>query len=134
MDMSPLDIPVLKMEKVGRISGSELLQMMNETERKAVCIDVRTPEEFKLGTLSEAMNIPHENAFNPETGTLNAGSEIFNLAKKNGQVIAIMGSSKNADAQNFAEKLLQCQLPRILTLHGGVEVFYGAGVLMVPHA
>jgi len=108
--------------------------MLNETEKKAICIDVRTPEEYKLGTLSEAMNIPHENAFNSDTGALNTGSEVLGFAKKNGQVIAVMGSLKNTDAQAFAEKLLQCQYPKVLTLHGGVEVFYGAGVLMVPHA
>ena len=131
LDMTALTIAILKMEKVGRISGAELLQALEDSE--AVCVDIRSQEEYKVGTLSKAVNIPLETAFS-ETGSLVSSSDVLNEAKKTGQIIAVMGSSKNNQAQTFAEKLLICQYPRILTLHGGAEVFYGSGALMVPHA
>ena len=131
LDMSGLTVAILKMEKVGRISGAELLKALEDN--MAVCVDIRSPEEYKVGTLTKAVNIPHDSAFS-ETGALISSSDVLNEAKKSGQIIAVMGSSKNNQAQTFAESLLLCQYPRILTLHGGAEVFYGSGALMVPHA
>ena len=133
LDMSPLPIHVLKMEKVGRLSGAEVLSLMEGEVKKLVCVDVRSVEEFKLGTLPGAVNIPSEGAFD-EFGNLSVGSDILDVAMKKGQIIVVMGSSKDNDWQIFAEKLVSCQYRRVATLHGGAEVFYGAGVLVVPHA
>ena len=121
------------MEKVGRLSGAEVLSLMEGEVKKLVCVDVRSVEEFKLGTLPGAVNIPSEGAFD-EFGNLSVGSDILDVAMKKGQIIVVMGSSKDNDWQIFAEKLVSCQYRRVATLHGGAEVFYGAGVLVVPHA
>ena len=126
LDMSPLPINVLKMEKVGRISGAELLSLLEE--KKTVCVDIRTNEEYKVGTLQSSVNVPFDAGENTACG------EMFEAAKSKGQVIAVMGSSKDNQALIFAERLLSLGYPRVATLHGGVEVFYGAGALIVPHA
>ena len=126
LDMSPLPINVLKMEKVGRISGAELLSLLEE--KKAVCVDIRSIEEYKVGTLQSSVNVPFDAGENTTCG------EMFEAAKSKGQVIAVMGSSKDNQALIFAERLLSLGYPRVATLHGGVEVFYGAGALIVPHA
>ena len=126
LDMSPLPIQVLKMEKVGRISGAELLTLLEQ--KKAVCADIRTHDEYKVGTLQDAVNVPFE------AGETGACSELFEAAKNKGQVIVVMGSTKENQALIYAERLLGLGYPRVATLHGGVEVFYGAGALIVPHA
>ena len=126
LDMSPLPINVLKMEKVGRISGAELLSLLED--KKTVCVDIRSIEEYKVGTLQSSVNVPFD------AGENTTCVEIFEAAKSKGQVIAVMGSSKDNQALIFAERLLSLGYPRVATLHGGVEVFYGAGALIVPHA
>ena len=74
------------------------------------------------------MNVPYEPGENITC------SEVFETAKIKGQVIAVMGSTRDNMTLMFAEQLLSAGLPRVATLHGGVEVFYGAGALVVPHA
>ena len=91
-------------------------------------IDIRTNEEYKVGTLQDSVNVPFEAGENIACG------ETFEAAKSKGQVIAVMGSSRDSHAASFAERLLSSGYPRVATLHGGVEVFYGAGALIVPHA
>ena len=133
LDMSPLPIHVLKTEKVGRLSGAEVLSLMEDEVKKLICVDVRSVEDFKLGTLPGAINIPSEGAFD-ESGSLTVGSDVLDVAMRKGQIIAVMGSAKDNEWQIFAEKLVSCQYRRVATLHGGAEVYYGAGVLVVPHA
>ena len=81
-----------------------------------------------MGTLQDAVNVPYEPGENITC------SEVFEAAKIKGQVIAVMGSTRDNQTLMFAEQLLSAGLPRVATLHGGVEVFYGAGALVVPHA
>ena len=133
-DMTPLDISVLKSEKVGRISGAELLKLTEGPSKKAICVDIRSAEEFKLGTLPGAINVPAETAFN-ENGMLTNGTDTIDGARRKGRIIAVVGSDKDRAAVQFAERLLQLQYPRVVTLHAGLEVFRGAGgVLVAPHA
>ena len=132
-DMTPLDIGLLKSEKVGRISGAELLKLIEGSTKKAICVDVRPAEEFKFGALPGAVNVPSETAFN-ENGMLTNSTETIDGARRKGKIVAVVGSDKDRNAVIFAERLLQLQYPRVATLHGGLEVFRGAGVLVVPHA
>jgi len=132
-DMTPLDIAVLKSEKVGRISGAELLKLTEGSSKKAICIDIRPAEQFRLGTLPEAINVPSDTAFN-DNEMLTSNTETIDAARRKGRIIAVVGSEKDhGDTLKFAERLLQLQYPRLVTLHTGVEVFRGAGVLVVPN-
>ena len=134
LDMTPIEIRELKTEKVGRISGAELLKLTEGSSQKAICLDIRPAEEFKLGTLPGAVNIPADSAFT-ETGMLASQAELVETARRKGKIIAVVGSAKDRAAVEFAERLLQLQCPRLVTLHAGVEVFrHSAGVLVVPHA
>ena len=133
LDMTPIEIRVLKTEKVGRICGAELLKLTEGSSQKAICLDIRPAEEFKLGTLPEAINIPADSAFT-ETGMLASHVGTMDGARRKGKIIAVVGTCKDTAHLEFAERLLQLQYPRLLTLHGGVEVFRSAGVLVVPNA
>jgi len=133
LDLSSLSVSVLKMEKVGRISGADLLSLADISTRKVLCIDVRQKEEFKLGTLPDAVNIPGDTAF-CETGELVGDKDALETARRKGRVIAVVGSVRDRVDLSVAEGLLRLGYPRVVTVHGGVEVFRGSGVLIVQHA
>ena len=133
LDMTPIEIRVLKTEKVGRISGAELLKLTEGSSQKAICLDIRPAEEFKLGTLPGAINVPADSAFT-ENGMLASHADTVEAARRRGKIIAVVGSCKDKAAVEFAERLLQLQCARLVTLHAGVEVFRSAGVLVVPNA
>lgn len=134
LDMTPLPISVLKAEKVGRVSGAELLKLMKGEPKRAICVDTRPGEEYKVGTLPEAVNIPADTMFT-EAGALTTHAEVqLEVARAKGQVIAVLGSARDGAAAAVAEKLLQRGYPRLATVHGGVEVFQGALVLVAAHA
>ena len=124
---------MLKAEKVGRISGADLLSLLKNSGKKVLIIDIRSAEEFKLGTLQDAINIPGDTAFN-EFGELTAYKEDVDIARKKGRVISVIGSAKDRKDLSVAEGLLRLGYPRVVTVHGGIEVFRGSGVLVVLHA
>ena len=133
LQMTAVPIHVLKTEKVGRISGEEVLQLLKDKPQTIICLDIRPKEEFKLGTLTGSVNIPCSQAFN-ESGSLTMGQAALEEAKAHGKIVAVMGTSKDQNQTlAFAEKLLQFEIPRIVTLHNGVEVFYNSGALVVPN-
>ena len=45
------------------LSGKELVRLVRESPRDIVLVDVRTPEEYRLGHIPTAMNISHERIF-----------------------------------------------------------------------
>ena len=130
LQMTAVPIHTLKRERVGRMSGEELLQLISTDS--VCCVDVRPGDEFKLGTVAGAVSLPFDQALN-ESGDLIAGGHTLEEAKNAGKIIVIMSSVRDDTAQTFAEKLLSLEFPRLATLHAGVEVFYNAGVLVVPH-
>merc|ERR1719430_1119974 len=131
LDMSSLPIDVLKAEKVGRISGTDLINLLEIG--KLLCLDIRPAEEFKLGSLANSINLPALTAFTPD-GELNGAKEGIELARRAGKVIAILGSAKDKAIElKVAEELLRLRFPRISTLHGGIEVFRNSGLLVVPN-
>ena len=133
LQMSSLPIHVLKTEKVGRISGEEVLRLLRDTPQSVTCLDIRPKEEFKLGTLAGSVNIPCSQAFN-ESGSLTMGQTTLEEAKTNGKIVVVMGTSREQNQTlSFAEKLLLFEVPCLVTLHGGVEVFYNSGALVVPN-
>ena len=81
----------VKSEKVGR-SGAVLLSLANSS-KEGLCVNVRTQEEFKLGTLQNPLNLPSEGAFS-ETGDLVGNREELEMARRKGRVIAVLGTVK----------------------------------------
>lgn len=131
LDMGCLPISVLKAEKVGRISGADLLGLL-ETG-KLLCLDVRPAEEFRFGSLSDSRNFPATSSFTA-TGDLAGAKEELEQARRKGRVVAVVGSVREHSAVlAVAEDLLRLGFPRVTTLHGGVEVFHTSGRLVVPN-
>ncbi|CAL4121554.1 unnamed protein product [Meganyctiphanes norvegica] len=126
----------LKMEKVPRICGADVLELLAHRRAgkkpKLIVVDVRTPEDFLRGTLVDAINLPIDSSFTPE-GKLVACSQTEILNSFKGKIIVVMGSRNYQDqVVKFAESLLTLRFPRVATLHNGVEVFRSSGDLIVP--
>jgi TBC domain-containing protein kinase-like protein len=133
LDMAPLPVAVLKAEKVGRISGSDLLNLL-ETGR-LLCLDVRPAEEHRLGSLAGSSSLPAASAFGPDGELVGPVAREVEEAGRKGQLVAVVGTVKDKAAElGVAEALLRLGVPRVATLHGGVEVFRGSGRLVVPNA
>ncbi|MFO8064107.1 MAG: rhodanese-like domain-containing protein [Spirochaetota bacterium] len=47
----------------GGLSGSELVRLVSENPRGIILVDVRTPDEYRLGHIPTAKNISHERIF-----------------------------------------------------------------------
>lgn len=45
------------------LSGQELVRLVKEQPRDIVLVDVRTPDEYRLGHIPTAANISHERIF-----------------------------------------------------------------------
>ena len=136
LDMTPLSVQELKSEKVGRISGAELVSLAGAAVSKVTIIDIRSSEEFRLGTVPGATSLPAEQLMaGSGAGQDWAGErEVLDTARRRGKVICVLGSGRDRAAATLAEWLLNLGFPRLCTLHGGVEVFRNSGVLVAPHA
>ena len=131
LDMTQLSIGVLKAEKVGRVSGADLLNLLDSG--KLVVVDTRTPEEWRLGSLQGSTNLPAASAFGA-SGELAGGVKEVEQARKKGQVVCVLGSVReHSQVVAVAEGLLGLGVARVAVLHGGVEVFRTSGRLVVPH-
>jgi len=134
LEMESLPVAVLKSEKVGRISGADLLKLISDSTAKAMVLDVRTAEEFRRGTLPGALNLPladHETAFIPDAWE---GVQVLSDAESKGLVVAVTCSRENMKrGQDVAEALLARNIPRVTLVQGGIEAFRSSGILTVPN-
>jgi TBC domain-containing protein kinase-like protein len=128
LEMQPLSVQVLKAEKVGRISAGDVIRLLSGKPEVQV-VDIRAREEVRLGTLPSAINIP-------AAVLLQAGQiqdNVLEEAKQKCRVIAVVGRADDAaSAARAAECLLRANYPRVAAVHGGIEAFRGADVLVVP--
>lgn len=147
LTLDSLTVEMQKSDKVPRMSGEELLmllghrpmkdevegQFVQPQKPKAVAIDVRSKADFKMGALTDSINIPFQGAFD-EDGELQVTVEALELAKqKKSKVICLVGSDNDARGRLFAENLLRLSYHRICLLHNGIEIFRSInGILCVP--
>ncbi|XP_076359220.1 TBC domain-containing protein kinase-like protein isoform X2 [Tachypleus tridentatus] len=142
LEMSPLPLSVLKSEISPRISGEDLLDLLElsphgerkaqprHTKVKVLVVDVRPSEDFTRGAIPDSINIPFQTAFTPD-GTLVSTPDSVTLMGHKGRMVVIVGSSKNNNTSNFATQLVRLGFPKVCTLHKGIDVFRTIGILIV---
>ena len=135
LDLQPLPVAVLKEEKVARISGRDLINLIDirkekYSSSKVFIIDVRPREEFKVGCLPGSTNIPAhlflEASVLPQEPALEAARA------RGGRVIAVVGRRDAEDVMRVATMLLKHNTGRVVTVHGGIDVFRRADILVIP--
>ncbi|XP_035829276.1 TBC domain-containing protein kinase-like protein [Aplysia californica] len=147
LSMEPIPIDELKGEKCCRISAEDLIELgelagaaysrsptkKRQTSKPMILIvDVRSPEDFRRGTLQDSINIPFQTAFSPE-GDLNPCSAVQTLNSRRNQVIIVVGN-RGRNAANFANELVRLGYSRVCVLHKGLDVFRTTGLITVPPA
>ncbi|XP_042207251.1 TBC domain-containing protein kinase-like protein [Homarus americanus] len=134
--MDAVPVVELKREKCPRACGADLLELLahkrsRSGRAKVLVVDIRSPDEFARGMLTDAINLPAESSITSE-GLLNPSSQTDILNSYRGKIICVMGSRNNWEqVVKFAETLLAQEFPRVCTLHQGVEVFRASGALVV---
>jgi TBC domain-containing protein kinase-like protein len=131
LDIQLLNLQVLKAEKVGRISARDVISLLAAAGPRVQVVDVRPREEVRLGTLPAAHNIP-------ASVLLQSGAfqdALLDDAQEKLRVIAVVGRvADDALTAKAAESLLRANYPRVATVHGGIEAFRGADILVVPNS
>jgi len=139
LDLPPLEVGILKSEKIARISARDCIDLIDSSlkERinpheslKILVIDIRTIEEFRTGSLSGAINLPANQFL--ELGLVPAHPAL-DLAKQKGSVIAVLGREKGDEMLQVAEVLLAHQIARVVTVHGGIQIFRKTNAIIVPN-
>ena len=134
LDAKPLPVNILREEKVARISAKDLIDLIDYRKEKYVSpkvfiIDVRSRDEFKVGSLPGAQNIPAHlftdtNSVFPDQG--------LETARNKGRIIAVLGRKEEDKMYRVAEVLLKNNISRVVTVQGGIEVFRRADILILP--
>lgn len=135
LDLQPLPVSVLRQEKIGRISARDVIDLLDVRKEKystpkIFILDVRSREEFKVGSLPGAHNIPSHLFL--ETQSI-PGDPALDLVKSKGRITAVLGRDGGDEMVKVAELLLSHQFSRVVTVHGGVEVFRKADILVLPN-
>eukprot|EP00095_Tigriopus_kingsejongensis_P010865 snap_masked-scaffold864_size87066-processed-gene-0.0 protein:Tk10865 transcript:snap_masked-scaffold864_size87066-processed-gene-0.0-mRNA-1 annotation:"hypothetical protein CAPTEDRAFT_220004" len=133
LDIASITLVQQKAEKLPRLSGSDLLQLI-EPKVKVLVIDCRPVEEYRLGTLPESVHLPPNQAFEA-SGGLTPTAEAKLKARKS-KVACVVGSQQHeAETVDFAQRLLEQGIHRLCVLHNGIEIFRSKnGILRVPNA
>lgn len=134
LDLQPLPVSTLKAEKVGRISARDLIDLLDVRKEKysspkVFVIDIRTRDEYKVASLPGAQNIPAHLFL--ETAAIPADPSL-ELARSKGRIIAVVGREKDDSVLRVAELLLLNRYSRVVTVHGGMEIFRRADILVLP--
>ena len=160
LDIDSLTLAQQKREKVPRISGRELLELLgiktassapSSRNRKssgsaalrrsrsrktlAFVLDVRSQDDFKVGSIPGSISAQASSLFDGE-GNLIDENVIQAMANRGGKVVCVVGSqNSDEDALKVAESLLALNHNRVCVLHNGIEIFKTLpGVLCVPNA
>jgi len=138
LDLPCFQVGLLKTEKVARISARDCIDLIDSSlkERislhevsKILVIDIRSIEEFRTGSLSGAINLPANQFLELRLVPAHPALE---LAKQKGSVIAVLGREKGDEMLQVAEILLAHQIARVVTVHGGIQVFRKTNAIIVP--
>ena len=116
-------------------SGKENGSIDRSARSRAIVVDVRPFNDFKLGTLPDSVNCPFGNVNNnDDSSRVTLPKEVGErLSNRRGKIVCVVGSGYNNESQMFAAKLLEMNFNRVSVLHKGIEIFRSAGVLCVPN-
>uniref|UniRef100_T1J4P7 TBC domain-containing protein kinase-like protein n=1 Tax=Strigamia maritima TaxID=126957 RepID=T1J4P7_STRMM len=152
LEKDPILLDALKSEVSPRISGADLLELLEvrnstakkfkQVKSKLLIVDVRAPEEFSRGAVPDSINIPFQSAFSPD-GKLNSCAEVSILNAHQGRIIIIVGNRGNSavnvnivDTSGFqpvfADQIVRLGYSKVCTLHKGIDVLRSTGILVVP--
>lgn len=140
-------IEELKVDKCPRISAEDLIELgeltgpsvtrsptkkSQNSKPKLLVLDIRSPEEFKRGTVPGGINIPFQSAFNAD-GTLASAQVAQTLTNHRLQVKVVVGSTVKM-MSDFANNLVSLGCFHVCILHRGIDVLRSTGLLTVPPA
>ena len=107
---------------------------------RVLIVDIRKAEDFNSGTFPTAVNLPADDAFDPEPtpsapfGSLKPGRlGSLGLIRSRGKNVIVLAGYGTSDAQTFTFQLLKLGYPKLSCLNGGFEYLDQIGAtLTVP--
>uniref|UniRef100_A0A6A7FNK6 TBC domain-containing protein kinase-like protein n=2 Tax=Hirondellea gigas TaxID=1518452 RepID=A0A6A7FNK6_9CRUS len=148
--MDDMTLAEVRNEVCARISAADLIAATTRrgrnTELAVLIIDTRPPHMYQSGSLVGAWNIPGDawlsgggndsNGGSPAGGSCEEATgppyvrEIKERAKD--KIVVVMGArAAHHITLQVCEELVQEGVPRVCSLHGGVDVFQATGQLVV---
>ncbi|KAK3907313.1 TBC domain-containing protein kinase-like protein [Frankliniella fusca] len=136
LEMSAQSVAELQAESCPRISGADLLDLLDSSKfprPKVLVVDVRNPELFHLGTAPGSINIPHSRFdLTQESPPLPACPEANILLQNRGKILVVAGQGDSPHAVQVAQVLLRNGLPKVCVLNRGIDVLQLANLLTKP--
>ncbi|XP_071452434.1 TBC domain-containing protein kinase-like protein [Hetaerina americana] len=138
LEMSPIPISMLQSESCPRVSGAELIELLDLehirfSRPKAIVVDIRNTDEFNRGAIPESISVPFSSITADDDG-----KAVIPLAKllqlqqfTKGKILAVV-STRGVNSAEFGKILIRHGFPRVVTLHGGIEVLRSSRLLVVP--
>ncbi|XP_065574061.1 TBC domain-containing protein kinase-like protein isoform X1 [Artemia franciscana] len=129
-DMAVISVPLneLKAEKCLRISAEDLLIYLSKNE--VLPLDIRQPQDYSRGSLSESINLPFSNCFDKSTEEITKIPTEVRATKK--IVLVISGGRGHMAACLVASALLKAGVARVCTLHKGIDSLRNSNALVLP--
>ncbi|CAF1036134.1 unnamed protein product [Brachionus calyciflorus] len=134
LDMTPVSLDKMRAELAPRISGRDILSLVENKENNYILIDIRSSSEYSNEFITNSKNIPYE-AINfqklSQTGSLSSLNEndmtlsLIHLLNKNKNSIKIVMSceeSIDSEAVDLANRLVKLKYSRVCVLHKGFEI------------
>lgn len=105
--------------KGASVSVQEAIRMVNH--QRALMIDIRTPEQFKAGSIAQARNVPH-----------NELSDKANTLPKDKPIILFCDAGRQS--VSATTKLRKLGFEQAVSLQGGLRAWVDAGVPLAHKA
>lgn len=135
LELSPLTVAELQSEMSPRISGADLVELINTkfSRPKVLVIDVREADEYCEAAVPGSINIPLStvdlDADNIAGTAIPASPELSVLYNNKGKIVVVAGGSYMTDSAKFCKLLVQAGFPRVCCLHGGVTILRHTDIL-----
>ncbi|KAE8749565.1 hypothetical protein FOCC_FOCC003831 [Frankliniella occidentalis] len=138
LEMSAQTVAELQAESCPRISGADLLDLLDSSKfprPKVMVIDIRSPELYNVGSAPGSINIPHSRFdLTQEIPQLPSCPEVNILLQNRGKILVVAGQGDSPCAIQIAQIFLRNGLPKVCVLHRGIDVLQLANLLTKPTA
>ncbi|XP_075234514.1 TBC domain-containing protein kinase-like protein isoform X2 [Lycorma delicatula] len=133
LEMSEQPVSELQSEFSPRISGADLLDLLNTkySRPKVLVIDVRDHEAYREEAVPGSINIPLCSVDLNDIcndSSIPASPELSILYNNKGKIIIVAGVNM-PDCAKFCRLLVYRGFPRVCCLHGGINVLKETGIL-----